>query len=111
MAFRFDLKREPEQTRELFVAAAAPQGRFHVDLRIGQQAGSDPAVRGKAEAAAGGAVAGQADDAHVVAEVLAPELGADAVALGDGQDLGLQLAPYRGRQDQTLPAVRYGDRY
>ena len=37
------------------------------------------------------AVAGQADDAHVVAEVLAAELGADAGLLGELQHLALQL--------------------
>ena len=40
---------------------------------------------------AAGAVAGQADDAHVVAEVLAAELRADAGLLGEPQHLGLQL--------------------
>ena len=38
-----------------------------------------------------GAVAGQPDDPHVVAEVLAAELGADAELLGLGEDLGLEL--------------------
>ena len=40
---------------------------------------------------AGGAVAGQADHPDVVAEVLAAELGADAEAPGELQDLGFQL--------------------
>ena len=38
-----------------------------------------------------GAVAGQADDAHVVAEVLAAELRADAELLGQLEHLLLQL--------------------
>ena len=40
---------------------------------------------------AAGAVAGQADDAHVVAEVLAAELGADAGLLAELQHLLLEL--------------------
>ena len=42
------------------------------------------------------AVAGQADDAHVVAEVLAAELGADAGLLRELQHLGLQLEVAEG---------------
>ena len=38
-----------------------------------------------------GAVAGKADDAHVVAEVLAAELGADAGGLRQLQHLGLEV--------------------
>src|SRR3546814_12879295 len=38
-----------------------------------------------------GAVAGQPDDPHVVAEVLAAELGADAEALGERQHVLLEL--------------------
>jgi hypothetical protein len=45
-------------------------------------------------------VAGQADDANVMAEVLAAELGADSGALGEGEDLRLEFdvaEPVAGR--------------
>ena len=59
--------------------------------------GLDVAVGGAGDADADGArggVAGQADDADVVGEVLAAELGADAELLGELEDAS---SPGRGR--------------
>ena len=52
-----------------------------------------------------GAVAGQADHPHVVAEVLAAELGADAEALGEGEDVGLELEVAEAVAERRSPSV------
>ena len=54
---------------------------------------------------AGRAVAGQADDPHVVAEVLAAELGADAEALGEGEDVLLELEVAEAVAARPSPSV------
>ena len=57
---------------------------------LGQRLAVGRAGHGDADRARG-AVAGEADDPDVVAEVLAAELGADAELLGELQHLGLHL--------------------
>ena len=53
-----------------------------------------------------GAVAGQADDPHVVAEVLAAELGADAELLGQREDLAALELEVAERRAQLVAAGR-----
>ena len=52
-----------------------------------------------------GAVPGQPDDPHVVAEVLAAELRADAEALGQLEDLLLELEVAEPVRGHASPAV------
>ena len=50
-------------------------------------------------------MAGEADDPHVVAEVLAAELGADAEALREGEHVGLQLEVAEAVAEWPSPSV------
>jgi len=74
----------------------------------GIDAAEDLAIGGAGDADAdgqAGAVARQADDADVVAEILAAELGADPAGAGEGQDLGLEIGVAEGLA-VTIAAAR-----